>query len=157
MIPFRIDPNGKEEYCEDVTDINIRGLKLLLAEDNELNMEIAQTIPEDAGASVVPAKNGQEAVNNFEDSELGTYDAIILDVMMPVMDGLTAAKTIRAMERSDAKTVPIIAMTANAFKEDAEKCLAAGMNAHLAKPLDVSTLEKTIRKLVASRCAAAHK
>lgn len=86
--------------------------------------------------------NGLEAVQHFEDSEPGTYDVILMDVMMPVMDGLTATRTIRALDRQDAKTIPIIAMTANAFREDAEKCMEAGMNAHLAKPLDDEKLSR---------------
>ena len=90
-------------------------------------------------------KNGLEAVQHFEACESGTYDVILMDVMMPVMDGLTATKTIRSLERQDAKTIPIIAMTANAFREeDAEKCMEAGMNAHLAKPLDDKTIKQTI-------------
>ena len=86
--------------------------------------------------------NGLEAVQHFEASAPGTYDVILMDVMMPVMDGLTATRTIRALERQDAKTIPIIAMTANAFREDAEKCMEAGMNAHLAKPLDDEKLSR---------------
>ena len=87
--------------------------------------------------------NGLEAVQHFEASEPGTYDVILMDVMMPVMDGLTATRTIRALDRQDAKTIPIIAMTANAFRED-EKCMEAGMNAHLEKPLDDKTIKQTI-------------
>ena len=89
-------------------------------------------------------KNGLEAVRYFEASAPGTYDVILMDIMMPVMDGLTATRTIRALKRQDAKTIPIIAMTANAFREDAEKCMEAGMNAHLAKPLDDKTIKQTI-------------
>ena len=96
------------------------------------------------GAEVETVKNGLEAVQHFEACESGTYDVILMDVMMPVMDGLTATKTIRSLERQDAKTIPIIAMTANAFREDAEKCMEAGMNAHLAKPLDDEKIKQTI-------------
>ena len=89
-------------------------------------------------------KNGLEAVQHFEACESGTYDVILMDVMMPVMDGLTATKTIRSLERQDAKTIPIIAMTANAFREDKEKCLAAGMNAHLAKPIKIENIKRIL-------------
>ena len=92
--------------------------------------------------------DGQQAVDLFEKSPADTFDAILMDMMMPVMDGLTATKTIRSLDRPDAKTIPIISMTANAFAEDAEKCLAAGMNAHLAKPLDVPKLIKTISQFI---------
>ena len=90
----------------------------------------------------------KEAVQHFEASEPGTYDVILMDVMMPVMDGLTATKTIRSLERQDAKTIPIIAMTANAFREDAEKCMEAGMNAHLSKPIVIDEVIKTILRYV---------
>lgn len=144
-IPFEV---GEEPV--EITDIkddkkdSIQGLKLLLVEDNELNAEIAETILEDQGALITVVSDGQQAVNAFCDSEPGTFDAILMDIMMPVMNGLTATKTIRAMEREDAKTIPIIAMTANAFKEDEKKCLEAGMNAHLAKPLDIEKVKHTI-------------
>ena len=95
-------------------------------------------------AEVETVNNGLEAVQHFEASEPGTYDVILMDVMMPVMDGLTATRTIRALERQDAKTIPIIAITANAFKEDAEKCIEAGMNAHIAKPLNDEKIKQTI-------------
>ena len=126
---------------------SIRGLRLLLAEDNELNAEIAQMLLADAGAEVTVVNDGKAALELFEGSPAGTFDAILMDVMMPVMDGLAATRAIRAMQRPDAKTIPILAMTANAFREDAEKCLAAGMNAHLAKPLE---MDKVIAAIVQS-------
>ncbi len=89
-------------------------------------------------------ENGQQALELFKEKPAGTFDVILMDLMMPVMDGYTATRKIRELERSDAKTVPIIAMTANAFQEDAEKCIAVGMNAHLAKPLDIEKVKKTI-------------
>ena len=144
-IPFEV---GEEPV--EITDIkddkkdSIQGLKLLLVEDNELNAEIAEIILEDQGALITVVSDGQQAVDAFCDSEPGTFDAILMDIMMPVMNGLTATKTIRAMEREDAKTIPIIAMTANAFKEDEKKCLEAGMNVHLAKPLDIEKVKHTI-------------
>ena len=112
-------------------------LHLLLVEDNELNVEIAKFMLTDSGAEVETARNGLEALQMFEQTEPGTYDAILMDVMMPVMDGLTATGKIRALERPDAKTIPIIAMTANAFAEDVQKCFNAGMSAYLSKPLEI--------------------
>ena len=100
------------------------------------------------GAKVETVKNGLEAVQHFKASEPGTYDVILMDVMMPMMDGLTATRTIRALERQDAKTIPIIAMTANAFREDRIRAEEAGMDEHIAKPVDVELLIKVIHKLV---------
>ena len=116
----------------------------MLVEDNELNREIAQYMLEDAGAVVENAVNGQEAVDRFTSCPAGTYDAILMDVMMPVMDGLQATRTIRAMDRPDARTIPILAMTANAFAEDVQKVKEAGMNEHLAKPLDMKKVLQVI-------------
>ena len=141
--PFEIDTDAKPEEKEDF-DADISGIRVLLVEDNELNAEIAEFMLTENGAEVETVKNGLEAVQHFEASEPGTYDVIFMDIMMPVMDGLTAARTIRALERQDAKTIPIIAMTANAFREDAERCMEAGMNAHLAKPLDDKKIRRTI-------------
>lgn len=123
---------------------DVQGLHLLLAEDNALNAEIAQVLLEDAGARVTVVTDGKQAVECFQQSPAGTFDAILMDIMMPVMDGLTAAKTIRALDRPDAKTICILAMTANAFAEDAKKSLEAGMNAHLIKPLDLPTVKRVI-------------
>ena len=136
VIPFRLDHQTKHEERKEDVHGDISGLRILLVEDNELNMEIADFILKDCGASVDHALNGQEAVRKFEAAKEGTYDVILMDIMMPVMDGLIATKTIRALAHPDAKTIPIIAMTTNAFKEDAERCMKAGMNAHVAKPLD---------------------
>ena len=119
-------------------------MHLLAVEDNELNAEIIEMLLTDDGAKVTVAKNGRQAVECFENNPPGTFDAILMDVMMPVMDGIAATKAIRAMDRADAKTIPIIAMTANAFEEDAKRCLAAGMTAHLAKPFQIEDVEKTI-------------
>ena len=128
----------KEEKENATTDI--RGVRLLLAEDNKLNAEIVETILKDEGAEVKVACDGQQVVNEFANSAEGSYDAILMDVMMPNLDGISAAKRIRAMDRKDAVTIPIIAMTANAFEEDAKECINAGMNAHMAKPLDMDVL-----------------
>ena len=143
ILPFKIDTNARPEEKEDF-NADISGVRILLVEDNELNAEIAEFMLTENGAKVETVKNGLEAVQHFEASEPGTYDVILMDVMMPVMDGLTAARTIRDLERQDAKTIPIIAMTANAFREDAERCMEAGMNAHLAKPLDDEKIKQTI-------------
>ncbi len=145
-IPFEIAESVEEKSTQgnDAGQADIRGLRLMLAEDNDLNAEIAKMLLEDAGVIVTAVGDGQQAVSLFQEKPAGTFDVILMDIMMPVMDGLTATKTIRALDRPDARTIPIIAMTANAFEEDAQKCLAAGMNAHLAKPLDIGKLIATI-------------
>ena len=117
-------------------------------EDNDLNMEIATAILEDVGAVVTTAQNGLEAVELFTHNEPGTYDVVLMDLMMPVMDGYEAARTIRACDREDAKSIPIVAMTANAFTEDEQKCLEAGMDGHLAKPIEVPKLMETLASLL---------
>ena len=145
-IPFEIAESvgAKPTQRNDAGQADIRGLHLMLAEDNDLNAEIAKMLLEDAGVIVTVVGDGQQAVSLFQEKPAGTFDVILMDIMMPVMDGLTATKTIRALDRPDARTIPIIAMTANAFEEDAKKCLAAGMNAHLVKPLDIGKLIATI-------------
>ena len=148
-IPFKIDLNSdKREEKKDVSDGKpIKGLHILLAEDNELNMEIAEFVLQNEGAVVTKAWNGQEAVERFKKSEPGEFDAILMDIMMPVMNGYEAAKTIRSMDRKDAKVIPIIAMTANAFAEDRIKAKEAGMDEHIAKPVDEKLLVKVIYEL----------
>ena len=136
-----------EDTIESSAIHTIKGKRILLVEDNELNAEIAKTVLEDVGALITRAENGQQALELFKEKPAGTFDVILMDLMMPVMDGYTATRKIRELERSDAKTVPIIAMTANAFQEDAEKCIAVGMNAHLAKPLDIEKMKKTIKSI----------
>ena len=148
-VPFKIDPDAdKCEEQRDVSEKSIKGLHILLAEDNELNMEIAEFVLQNGGADVTKAWNGQEAVELFRKSASGEFDAILMDIMMPVMNGYEAAKKIRSLDREDAKTIPIIAMTANAFTEDRLKAKEAGMNEHIVKPLDVELLIKVIHKLV---------
>ena len=115
---------------------------ILVVEDNEINRAMLCAILEPE-YKVLEAENGLEALKVLNDQK-DNISLILLDIVMPVMDGLTATKTIRSLERQDAKTIPIIAMTANAFREDAEKCMEAGMNAHLAKPLDDKTIKQTI-------------
>lgn len=144
-IPFEIAMEPKEESVkEEPEKADISGLNLLAAEDIEINAEIIKRLLMDAGAAVTIAKDGKQALEMFAQSEPGAFDAILMDIMMPVMDGLTATKEIRALDRSDAKKIPILAMTANAFEEDAKKCFAAGMNAHIPKPYQVDKIKKTI-------------
>ena len=148
-VPFRIDTDrdSKVETGEK-TEASIRGLHILLAEDNELNMEIAEFMLQNEGVELTKAWDGQEAVELFRKSEPGEFDVILMDIMMPVMNGYEAAKMIRSLDREDAKTIPIIAMTANAFTEDRIKAKAAGMDEHVAKPVDVELLIKVIHRLV---------
>ena len=148
-VPFKIDPDAdKREEQKDVSEKSIKGLHILLAEDNELNMEIAEFMLQNEGADVIKAWNGQEAVELFRNSEPGEFDVILMDIMMPVMNGYEAAKMIRSLDREDAKEVPIIAMTANAFTEDRIRAKEAGMDEHVAKPVDGELLVKVIHKLV---------
>lgn len=148
-IPFEIaSEEDAAVKTEDKRDVSIHGVKVLLAEDNELNMEIATELLKEQGAQVTPVTNGAEALNLFKERPEGTFDVILMDVMMPVMDGMEAAKAIRALKREDAGTIPIIALTANAFFEDVKKCREAGMDAHLAKPIDVGKMVETIGALV---------
>ena len=148
-VPFKTDPDAdKREKQKDVSENSIKGLHILLAEDNELNMEIAEFVLQNEGADVTKAWNGQEAVELFRNSEPGELDVILMDIMMPVMNGYEATQMIRSLDREDAKTIPIIAMTANAFTEDRIRAKEAGMNEHVAKPVDVEVLVKVIHKLV---------
>ena len=149
-LPFQVDKK-KEQYTvqdEEAKTVVLDGMKVLLAEDNVLNMEIADFICENEGMIVTKAWNGKEALELFEQAEPGTFDIILMDLMMPVMSGLETAKNIRALQRPDAKTIPIIAMTANAFSDDVADCKAAGMNEHVSKPLDADKLIETIAKYV---------
>ena len=148
-VPFKTDPDAdKREKQKDVSENSIKGLHILLAEDNELNMEIAEFVLQNEGADVTKAWNGQEAVELFRNSASGELDVILMDIMMPVMNGYEATQMIRSLDREDAKTIPIIAMTANAFTEDRIRAKEAGMNEHVAKPVDVEVLVKVIHKLV---------
>lgn len=144
-LPFEIDKHPSAQAANGAADETaLHGLKVLLAEDNELNMEIAEFFLEDMGAETMQAWNGKEAVEAFRNSAPGEIGVILMDIMMPVMDGLEAVQRIRALDRPDAKTVPIIAMTANAFSEDVERSRKAGMTEHLSKPLNAETLKKAI-------------
>lgn len=155
VIPFPVDEEKREEQIVEAPAelFSLRGRKVLLAEDNELNMEIAEFLLENAGIVVTKAYNGKEALERFEQSEIDEFDAVLMDVMMPVMDGYEATKAIRALNRKDAKKIPILAMTANAFAEDRRKALIAGMNEHLTKPLES---EKVLRALAACCAKRSH-
>ena len=145
-LPVKLDTVCFEETETEEEETSIEGMKILLVEDNDLNLEVAQYILEDAGAEIIVARNGLESVELFEQSESDSFDVILMDVMMPVMDGLTATKRIRKLKRKDARTVPVIAMTANVFNEDIIAAKEAGMNEHIAKPLDFDKLIHTLAK-----------
>ncbi len=148
-IPFQIDADMKDRTeAEEKTETSIHGLHVLLTEDNELNMEIAEFVLQNEGAVVTKAWNGQKAVDIFRKNRPGEFDVILMDIMMPVMNGYEAAKMIRSLDREDAKVIPIIAMTANVFTEDKMRAKEAGMDEHIAKPVDGKLLVKVINELV---------
>ena len=161
-IPFEIADEEASDIVQEYEDkeqtnqqeVSIRGLHLLLAEDNQLNAEIAEALLGDAGATITIVRDGKQAIEEFADHPKGTYDAILMDIMMPVVDGLSATRAIRKMEREDAKKIPIIAMTANAFEEDAKRCIEADMNAHLSKPLQMDKVIATIAKYCGREASA---
>lgn len=146
-IPLQMDSNPKIKVQTNEKELNLSGKKALLVEDNEINLEIATIMLQDLDLIVTPAQNGKEALDIFEQSDTHTFDYIFMDVMMPVMDGLEATKRIRSLDREDAKTTPIIALSANAFEDDIKECLDAGMNAHVAKPIDVHALKEELSLL----------
>ena len=151
-VPFEIEHlaeknDPQKDNCPQ--SMNLSGKRVLLVEDNAINMEIAHAILEEEHLNITEAKNGKEALEIFQNSKLNEYDVIIMDVMMPVMDGLEATKEIRMLEREDAKKIPIIAMTANAFEEDRKACLDAGMDEHIGKPIDIPLLKSAIIKMLA--------
>lgn len=152
VLNFSIDTNAKNEIAKSdslttpASATDITGMNVLVVEDNNLNIEIVRFLLEDMGATVVTAENGQIAVDKFSQSATGEFDAILMDIMMPVMDGLTATETIRKLAHEDALSIPIIAVTANAFDEDKKKTTAAGMNDHLTKPIDPEKLKAVLYK-----------
>ena len=147
-VPFRINTDRSDRSeIEKKPEVSIQGLHILLAEDNELNMEISEFVLQNEGADVTKAWNGQEAVERFRKSKVGEFDVILMDIMMPVMNGYEATKLIRSLDREDAKIIPIIAMTANAFTEDRIRAKEAGMDEHIAKPVDAELLVKVIHEL----------
>ncbi len=148
-IPFELDRTTAEEVqAPDLPDIDVSGKRALLVEDNELNREIACFVLEQEGLLVDWAENGKVAVERFKDSKPGTYDIVLMDVMMPVMNGLDAARAIRSLDREDARRVPIVAMTANAFQDDIQQSQDAGMNEHLAKPIEPEKIHQAIQRLL---------
>ena len=136
-----------QEEKDEQDDNILKGMRFLSAEDNELNAEILMELLMIKGAECTICENGEEILKAFERSVPGNYDMILMDVQMPVMNGYEATKAIRRSSHELAKTIPIIAMTANAFSEDIQHSLAAGMNAHISKPVDMKTLEKTVRSI----------
>ena len=148
-ITFALKTTDLDVICEATkervkSDVDVSGLKVLLVEDNDLNVEVALMLLEDAGVSTTVAKNGKEAVEMFMDSKAGDYDLILMDVMMPVMDGYEATEIIRNSNHPLSKSIPIIAQTANAFHEDIKKVKEIGMNAHISKPIDEDNLLKVL-------------
>ena len=148
---FKIDlnPHEREENTdaeEEVAETDLHGTRIMLVEDNEINREVAIDILKDLNLNITEAVNGQDAVDKFRESGIGEYKCILMDIMMPVLDGYEATKTIRAMDREDAKTVPIVAMTANAFMEDVKVAKNAGMNDHIAKPVTPEIVKRTLKK-----------
>ena len=134
------------EASADAEECDICGMSILLVEDNELNTEIAQALLEHDGALITTAANGKEALELFQAKPAGTFDAILMDVMMPEMNGYEATRAIRLCDKPDAADVPIIAMTANAFAEDVARAKESGMNDHLSKPIEIEKLKATLAK-----------
>ena len=147
LLPFLINSRYQDRNIKK-EEQNITGIHILLVDDNELNLEVAKELLEAEGARITTAWNGKEALDIYEREKEGTFDVIIMDIMMPVMDGLEAARNIRKLEKQEAKQIPIIAMTANAFREDIQKSLDAGMNEHISKPVDIETIMMVIRKVL---------
>jgi len=149
MLPIRIDESWSAQPVDEERNFrsSIAGMRILLVEDNEINCEIVEFMLKDAGAEVVTANDGKAAVDAFTASDPGTFDCVLMDLMMPVMSGYEATRVIRSLDRPDAKTVPIIALSANAFEEDVTMAKDAGMNDHLAKPVDINKMFKVISRL----------
>lgn len=148
LIPVNETESKKSEEETIPEQIDLNGLHMLIAEDQEMNAEILMDLLEMENVSSEWAENGQDAVELFEKNEPGHFDAILMDMRMPVMDGLTATQTIRKLSRPDAQVIPIIALSANAFEEDVKQCLHAGMNEHLSKPVDIDRLKETLNRLI---------
>ncbi len=148
-LPFKLDTSHESAEAAEAPQVNLQGKHALLAEDNALNAEIAQMLLEDLGMTSEVAQNGKEAVDKFQASAPGTYDVVLMDIMMPVMGGLEAARAIRTLEREDAKEVAIVAMTANAFQDDIRASLEAGMDGHITKPLYRDRVQEAIASALA--------
>ena len=148
-IPLGVEESDAAPADAQEPSTGLAGLRILLVEDNDLNLEITQSVLERKGAEVVTARNGEQAVRAFEKAPAGSIGAVVMDIMMPVMNGYEATRAIRALSRPDAATVPIVAMTANVFEDDRARALAAGMNEHLSKPLDADRLAAVLATLCA--------
>lgn len=150
-IPFDIANSDEIIGIVDCDSISVEGMHAMLVEDNELNMEIAKLMLENNGIHVDSVVNGEEAVEAFRNSELNYYDVIFMDIMMPCLNGWDAARLIRTMKRADSESVPIIAMSANAFAEDVINSRISGMNEHLTKPIDERKMIQAIKKYHVSK------
>ena len=148
ILPLAAGQEREEEPEKEEPPVSLEGLRLLLAEDNEINMGITTEILSACGAVVLQAWNGEEAVQRFRETEPFSVDAVLMDMQMPVIDGCEAARRIRSLDRPDAAVTPIIAVTANAFSEDIAATSAAGMDAHVSKPIDLGVLRKTLGRLL---------
>jgi CheY-like chemotaxis protein len=147
-IPFLPADKYAKKLNNKEVELSISGFNILVAEDNELNAEIIKDILEVEGAIITMASNGKEAYDAFVNSSLDAFDAILMDVQMPVMDGCEATMAIRKSEHPNAKSIPIIAITANAFIEDIEKSMESGMNAHISKPINIKLIKQKLRSLI---------
>ena len=148
IIRMQLGNHKEDNISKDVEDNCLEGLRFLVAEDNEINAEILSELLDIEGASCEIMENGRLAVERFTAAAKGEFDAILMDVQMPIMNGYEAAKAIRVLDREDAGAIPIIAMTANAFAEDVKEALEAGMNAHVAKPINMELLKKTMNRYI---------
>ena len=147
-VSFPLTEPEEENVSGGEDEISFNGKRALLVEDNMINMEIAQMLLEQAGFLIETAENGKIALEMTEASEPGYYDVILMDIQMPVMDGYTAARAIRSLPDAGLAGIPIIAMTANAFQEDIKKAVEAGMNGHIAKPLDIPNMKATLQQVL---------
>lgn len=150
-LPFYINHIRNTQVIKSTASERIEGIKVLLVDDNELNLEVAKELLEEEGCIVTTAYNGKEAVELFSNNPFGSFDVIIMDIMMPIMDGYEATKSIRQLKSVDATNIPIIAMTANAFSDDVKKSYEVGMDAHISKPVDISTIMNTIHQILNKR------
>ena len=145
-IPFLVDQEKKDST--EIKELDLTNKKALVVDDNELNREIATALLEQEGMIVDTVEDGQKAIERFSESKINEYDVIFMDIMMPVLDGIEATKEIRSLEREDARTIPIVAMTANSFNEDKVRCNEAGMDDHIAKPIDINKIRTVLQKII---------
>lgn len=144
-IPFLVNQENKDTTEK---ELDLTGKKVLLVDDNELNREIAIALLEQVGMIVDTEDDGQKAIDCFSKSKINEYDVIFMDIMMPVLNGLEATKEIRNLDREDARTVPIVAMTANSFNEDKVRCIESGMDDHIAKPIDINKIKQVLQNVL---------